>query len=84
VLLSENGEMAVLADFGLAERLPPDRDTYIDERRPGTTKFLSKEVINTCITRNSLRYSESYANMFMFISFVAIIVDEIMFKMVCP
>ena len=45
MLLSENAEWAVLADFGLAVKLPPDRDTHIDERRPGTTKFLSKEVI---------------------------------------
>jgi len=44
VLMSADGMVAVLADFGLAVRLPPDRDNYIDNRRPGTPKFQSKEV----------------------------------------
>ena len=48
MLLSQNGELAVLADFGLSVRLSPDRDTYIDNRRPGTPKFMSKEVLELC------------------------------------
>ena len=55
MLLSDDGMVAVLADFGLAVRLPPDSDKYIDTKCFGTPKFQSKEVVFE-LSWSSLQY----------------------------
>jgi len=55
VLLSADKMVAVLADFGLAVRLPLNNDKYQSDELQGTLKFMSKEVFAE-LSWSSLQY----------------------------